>query len=208
MANILILNSSVHGASSVSNRLTRIFADQAREADPSAKIVVRDIGRDPIPHLMEETVAGIRAEPETEAEKRARALSDRLIAELAAADILVIGAPMYNFGMPSTLKTWFDHVLRARVTFRYSQAGPEGLMTGKKAIVVESRSGVYSEGPSAAMDFQEPHIRGLLGFMGITDVEFVRAEGLAFGEEAAGKAVKAATEALENLAERALPLAA
>ena len=208
MANILILNSSVHGAASISNRLTQAFADRVPAADPSARITFRDIGRDTIPHLTEETVAGIRAEPATDAERDARALSDVLIAELAEADILVIGAPMYNFGMTSTLKTWFDHVLRARVTFRYSEAGAEGLMTGKKAIVIESRAGVYSEGPSAAMDFQEPHIRGLLGFIGITDVEFVRAEGLAFGEEAAEKAVKAAADALEDLAARALPLAA
>ena len=92
---------------------------------------------------------------------------------------------MYNFGMSSTLKAWFDHVLRAGVTFRYTANGPEGLMTGKKAVVIESRGGFYSEGPGAAMDGQEPHIRTLLGFMGITDVTFVRAEKLAFGPEAA-----------------------
>jgi len=208
VANILILNTSAHGEASVSNRLTAAFAERARAVVPSAKIVVRDLGRNPIPHLTEDTVAGIRAEPQTEAEKGAQALSDTLIGELRDADILVIGAPMYNFGMTSTLKTWFDHVLRARVTFRYTENGPEGLMKGKRAVVIESRAGVYSEGPSAAMDFQEPHIRGLLGFMGIEDVTFVRAEGLAFGEDAASAALAGAEEALEALVEREFRLAA
>jgi FMN-dependent NADH-azoreductase len=123
-----------------------------------------------------------------------------LIEELRAADVLVIGAPMYNFGIPSTLKAWFDHVLRARVTFRYTEKGPEGLVTGKKAIVVESRAGLYSEGSSAALDSQEPHLRTLLAFMGITDVTFVRAEKLAFGPEAAEASLAAATHQLHELA--------
>ncbi|MEA3037953.1 MAG: FMN-dependent NADH-azoreductase, partial [Sphingomonadales bacterium] len=115
---------------------------------------------------------------------------------------------MYNFGMPSTLKAWFDHVLRAGITFRYSEAGPEGLVTGKKAIVVEARAGLYSEGPAAAMDSQEPHLRTLLGFMGIDDVTFVRAEKLAFGPDAAAAAIAEAIGALESFAETELPLAA
>ncbi len=96
------------------------------------------------------------------------ALSDTLIAELQSADILVIGAPMYNFGIASTLKAWFDHVLRAGITFRYGESGPEGLLKGKRAIVIESRGGLYSEGPAQVMDAQEPHLRGMLRFMGIT----------------------------------------
>ena len=208
MANILIVNSSAQGDASVSARLTREFAERARSLDPGANIVVRDIGRDPVPHLTAETVAGIRGVAATEAERAAQALSDTLIDELRAADVLVIGAPMYNFGISSTLKAWFDHVLRARITFRYTENGPEGLMTGKRAIVIESRAGVYSEGPAAAMDSQEPHLKGMLGFMGITDVSFVRVEGLAFGEEAAAAAIAAANRALEGLAERELALAA
>lgn len=208
MANILIVNSSAQGDASVSARLTREFAERARSLDPGANIVVRDIGRDPVPHLTAETVAGIRGVAATEAERAAQALSDTLIDELRAADVLVIGAPMYNFGISSTLKAWFDHVLRARITFRYTENGPEGLMTGKRAIVIESRAGVYSEGPAAAMDSQEPHLKGMLGFMGITDVSFVRVEGLAFGEEAAAAAIAAANQALEGLAERELALAA
>jgi FMN-dependent NADH-azoreductase len=107
---------------------------------------------------------------------------------------------MYNFGIPSTLKAWFDHVLRARVTFRYGESGPEGLLKGKRAIVVESRAGLYSEGPSAVMDSQEPHLRTLLGFIGIDDVTFVRAEKLAFGPEAAAASLAGAREQLHELA--------
>src|SRR5690606_38878522 len=117
-------------------------------AYPAAHVVLRDVGANPLPHLTAETVAAIKGEPATPAELAARALSDSLIAELRAADVVVIASPMYNFGMSSTLKTWFDHVLRAGVTFRYTEAGPEGLLKGKKTVVIESRAGLYSEGPA------------------------------------------------------------
>jgi FMN-dependent NADH-azoreductase len=208
MMNVLILNSSAQGGASLSNRLTRAFGEQLRGSSPAARLVVRDIGADPVPHLTSETVAGVRAVAHTEAELGALALSDALIEELRAADLIVIGAPMYNFGIPSTLKSWFDHVLRARVTFRYTEAGPEGLLKGKRAVVIETRAGVYSEGPAAAMDMQEPHLRILLGFMGIDDVEFVRVEGAAFGPEAAEKAIAAAEAQLVGLADAELAIAA
>ena len=207
MTKVLIIDSAATGDASVSRRLTSDFAAELRQRDPSASIVHRDVGRDPIPHLTEETVTGIRGDATTEAERTTLALSDRLIEELREADLIVIGAPMYNFGMPSTLKAWFDHVLRARVTFRYTAQGPEGLVTGKRAIVIEARAGLYSEGPAAAMDHQEPHIRTLLGFMGITDVTFVRAEKLAGGPEAAGAAIAAAQEQLGDLADGQLAFA-
>ncbi len=206
--NILIVNSSAQGEASVSNRLTRQLADRAAEADPGATIVTRDVGGAPIPHLVAETVAGIRGTAVSDAEKQAQALSDALIEELRDADLIVIGAPMYNFGMSSTLKAWFDHVLRARLTFRYTENGPEGLLKGKRALVVETRAGVYSEGPAAVMDSQEPHIRTLLNFMGITDVRFVRVEGLAFGEDAAARAIDNAVAELNQIAEEPLALAA
>jgi FMN-dependent NADH-azoreductase len=209
MTNILILDSAATGSESVSRRLTDAAAATIRRRDPAARIVRRDIGAQPVPHLTEETVPAIRAGiVGSETAREALALSDTLVAELQDADLIVIGAPMYNFGMPSTLKAWFDHVLRARVTFRYTEAGPEGLLKGKKAIVVEARAGLYSEGPAAAMDHQEPHLRTLLGFMGITDVTFVRAEKLAFGPEAAAAAVADAIGTIEALAEAELPLAA
>ncbi|HST37736.1 MAG TPA: NAD(P)H-dependent oxidoreductase [Allosphingosinicella sp.] len=208
MKTALIVASSANGDASVSSGLAATLADRLRESDPGVHIVLRDVGANPLPHLTQETVAAIKGEPATEAELAARALSDSLIAELAAADILVIASPMYNFGMSSTLKAWFDHVLRAGVTFRYTETGPEGLMTGKKAVVIESRAGFYSEGAGAALDGQEPHIRTMLGFMGINEVTFVRAEKLAFGPEAAEAAIAQAGEALGLFAGEALKLAA
>ena len=209
MTDILILDSAATGDASISRKLTEAAEQAIRRRDPSARIVRRDIGRSPIPHLTEDTVPAIRAGiVESDAAAEALALSNSLIDELKAADLIVIGAPMYNFGMPSTLKAWFDHVLRAGITFRYSEAGPEGLVKGKKAIVVEARAGLYSEGPAATMDNQEPHIRTLLGFMGIDDVTFVRAERLAFGPEAAGAAVADAIAQIETLTEAELKLAA
>ena len=153
-----------------------------------------------MPHLTEATLAGVRGEPATEAEHAARALSDALIAELRAADTIVIGAPMYNFSIPTTLRAWFDHVLRAGETFSYSEAGPKGLLAGKRVIVVESRGGLYSEGPAQAIDFQEPYLRHLLGFIGLTDVTFVHAEKIGYGPEARDAAIAAATAALRQLA--------
>ncbi|MBV8688377.1 MAG: FMN-dependent NADH-azoreductase [Alphaproteobacteria bacterium] len=205
MTNVLIIDSAATGEASVSRKLTREAAERLQRRDPSVRIVLRDIGAAPVPHLNERTVPAIRAGVvESEEAGQALALSDELVAELREADLIILGAPMYNFGMPSTLKAWFDHVLRARVTFRYTEAGPEGLLKGKKAIVVETRAGLYSEGPGAAMDSQEPHIRTLLGFMGIDDVAFVRAEKLAFGPEVAEAAVAAAAETIDE----ELPLAA
>jgi FMN-dependent NADH-azoreductase len=208
MTNVLIVDSAATGDASVSRRLTAELEAILRGRGP-VRIVRRDVGTDPVPHLSTETTPAIRGgEAETDAARDALALSDTLIAELKAADLVVIGAPMYNFGMPSTLKAWFDHVLRAGITFRYSAAGPEGLLKGKKAIVVESRAGLYSEGPAAAMDSQEPHLRTLLAFMGLDDVTFVRAEKLAFGPEAAEASIAEAVEQLRSLAAEDLPLAA
>lgn len=208
MTNVLVINSSALGEASVSNKLTAEFAERIRASDPSARIKVRDVGSNPVPHLTAETVGAIRGTAENDAARATLALSDELIDEIRQADLLVIGSPMYNFGMSSTLKAWFDHVLRAKVTFQYTESGPEGLMKGKKAIVIETRAGFYSEGPSAGMDNQESHIRVLLGFMGITDVRFVRAEKLAFGPEAASAAIDAAIEELGIVAKRELALAA
>jgi FMN-dependent NADH-azoreductase len=208
MTTALIVTSSANGDASISGGLAATLIDHLRVADPALHVILRDVGAEPLPHLTAATVAAIKSEPASEAELEARALSDSLVAELAAADILVIASPMYNFGMSSTLKAWFDHVLRAGLTFRYTAEGPEGLMKGKKAVVIESRAGFYSAGPAAAMDGQEPHIRILLGFMGIDDVTFVRAEKLAFGPEAAEAAIAEASTALGLFAGETLKLAA
>lgn len=192
MSNILVLTSSALAEASASNEIVRDAVSALRAADPAAQIVTRDVGSRPIPHLTLDAASALRAEPANAAQAASRALSDELIAELKAADTIVIGAPMYNFGITSTLKAWFDHVLRAGVTFRYTEKGAEGLLTGKRAVVVETRGGLYSEGPAQVMDSQEPHLRTLLGFIGITDVTFVRAEKLAFGPEAREQAIGAA----------------
>ena len=208
MTNVLIIDSAATGDKSVSRKLTTEFEAQLRARDPQVQIAHRDVGRQPVPHLTEETVSAIRGAPESDAGRVTQALSDQLIAELQAADLIVIGAPMYNFGITSTLKAWFDHVLRAGITFRYTAEGPEGLVTGKRAVVVEARAGLYSEGPASVMDHQEPHLRTLLGFMGITDVTFVRAERLAFGPEAASAAVAEAIAQLDAISKQDLALAA
>jgi FMN-dependent NADH-azoreductase len=208
MAQVLVLNSSAAGDASVSKLLVQEAVAQLSRQDPELRVATRDLGDDPIPHLTRDSAAALRGEPANPAQAAARALSDALVDELKAADTIVIGAPMYNFGIPSTLKAWFDHVLRAGVTFGYSEAGPEGLLTGKRAIVVESRGGLYSEGPAQIMDAQEPHLRTLLGFMGITDVSFVRAERLAFGAEVREKEIGRAQAELGRWVEQALPSAA
>jgi FMN-dependent NADH-azoreductase len=198
--NILVVSSSANGDLSVSNALATRFVDAVRESDPGASVVLRDVGANPLPHLTADTVAAIKGEPTSEAELAARALSDALIGELKQADTIVIASPMYNFGISSTLKTWFDHVLRAGVTFRYTSEGPQGLLGDKKVVVIESRAGAYAEGPAAAMDGQEPHLRAMLGFVGIADLTWVRAEGLAFGPEAANASIEAAATQLAALA--------
>ena len=204
MSKVLVLTSSVLGDASVSNQLTTHIVNQLRLKNGKSKVIARDLGSNPVPHLTQDSTIALRVpEAENEVQANAQALSDELIAELKAADLLVIGAPMYNFGIPSTLKAWFDYVLRAGVTFSYSEAGPEGLLKGKRAIVVLTRGGLYSEGPAQLMDAQEPHLRTLLGFIGITDVTFIRAEKLAFGasfqEEAIAAAKKAANEVVDEL---------
>lgn len=192
MSTALVITSSALGEASVSSQLVAETVAHLRSYDPGLRIIARDLGHDPIPHMNFDSATALRgAEPENAAQATARSLSDTLIAELKAADTVIIGAPMYNFGMPSTLKAWFDHVLRAGVTFRYSASGPEGLLEQKRAFVVLSRGGLYSEGPAQVMDSQEPHLRNLLGFMGISDVTFLRAEKLAFGPEAREQAVDA-----------------
>lgn len=190
MSNILVLNSSVSGEASVSRLLVADAVTELTQRDPSATLVFRDLAADPVPHLTPETVAGVRSQATTPAEQVARALSDELIAELRAADTIVIGAPMYNFSIPTTLRSWFDHVLRAGETFSYSEAGPKGLLSGKKVIVVESRGGLYSEDPAQAIDFQEPYLRQLLGFIGLADdLTFIRAEKIGYGPDARDQAL-------------------
>lgn len=200
MSKVLVLNSSALGGASVSNQLVQDVLAELRARDPRLIVTVRDLGADPIPHLNSNSATALRgAAPANEAQATAQGLSDTLIAELKAADAIVIGAPMYNFGIPSTLKAWFDYVLRAGVTFHYTEVGPVGLLEGKRAIIIESCGGYYSEGATKALDLQEPHLRALLGFVGIKDATFIRVEKLAFGSEARQQALDEARAQLGQL---------
>jgi FMN-dependent NADH-azoreductase len=208
MSNLLVINSSAAREGSVSRQLVDETVAQLLLTNPHARVVKRDLGISPIPHLAVDNLAGIRGVPATEEEQRARALSDRLIAELRAADTVVIGAPMYNFGISTALRAWFDHVLRAGETFSYSESGPRGLLAGRRVIVIESRGGLYSEGAARAIDFQEPYLRHLLAFIGLTDVEFVRAEKIGYGPEARSASLSSASAHIAGLARAVLPSAA
>lgn len=200
MSTVLVLTSSALGDASVSSQLVRDAITALRAHDPELQVVTRDLGGSPVPHLTVDSASAVRGgEPANAQQAAARALADELVAELAAADTVIVGSPMYNFGITSTLKAWFDHVLRAGVTFRYTEAGPVGLLEGKRAIVIESRGGLYSEGPAKTMDSQEPHLRTLLGFMGIEDVTFVHAEKLGFGPEAREQAITTARARLREV---------
>jgi len=199
MSKILVLKSSVLGEASASNELVDRTVRQIRLQDPAARIVTRDLSVEPIPYLTPDAAAVMRGgAPANDNQEAALELSNRLVDELKSADTLVIGAPMYNFGIPSTLKSWFDYVLRAGVTFKYGEAGPEGLVKHKRAIVILSRGGLYSDGPAKPMDSQEPHLRTMLGFIGITEVTFVRAEKLGFGPEHREQAIHAARLQIEE----------
>jgi FMN-dependent NADH-azoreductase len=208
MNSLLVINSSAAREGSVSRELVEFTVDRLVQSAPDATVVRRDLGANPVPHLAVDTLNGVRGTPASEAEHRARALSDALIAELREADTIVIGAPMYNFGITTSLRAWFDHVLRAGETFSYSAAGPKGLLEGKRVIVVESRGGAYSEGPAAAIDFQEPYLRHLLGFAGITDVTFVHAEKIGYGPEARAAALTSARQKIIGVTEAGLARAA
>lgn len=206
MTKVLVINSSATGEASVSRALVRRLVSGLQAQDQAISVVERDLGGEPIPHIDAQTVAGFFGAPGEPAQARLRA--DALVAELQAADVLVIGAPMYNFGIASTLKAWFDHVVRAGITFRYTETGPQGLLKDKRAFVVSSRGGVYSQGPAVGFDAQEPFLRNLLGFIGITDVTFIRAEGLAMGPDAKAQAVAAAEHDVDRLIESGLAQAA
>ncbi|HVW68558.1 MAG TPA: FMN-dependent NADH-azoreductase [Steroidobacteraceae bacterium] len=194
MSKVLLVTSSPRGAASHSSKIARTLADQLASADPRSTLVSRDLFREPLPHIGEDFVSalGTAAEKRTPAQSAAVALSDRIIAEVFAADVIVIASAMINFGISSTLKTYIDHLLRAGSTFRYTEKGPEGLVKGKKAYIVQASGGVYSEGPMQSFNFQDTYLKRVLSFIGITDVEVISIEGVAFGPEATEKALQAA----------------
>jgi FMN-dependent NADH-azoreductase len=201
MSNVLLVTSSPRGAASHSTQIARSLVDQLTSGDPKPTVVVRDLFKDPLPHIGEDFVTALGTPPEqrTPAQKAAIARSDELVAELFAADVIVIASGMVNFGVPSTLKTYVDHVLRGGSTFRYTANGPEGLLKGKKAFIVHASGGIYSQGPAQAANFQDTYLKHVLGFIGVTDVELISIEGIAYGPEAAEKAVTAAAQRVASV---------
>ena len=194
MPQLLHIQSSPNLSSSVSRDLSGQFVARYLESHPGTTVVSRDLVATNIPHLGIDLLGGYFGKPEalTAEQSAALRLSDELIDELSGAELIVIGAPMYNFTVPSQLKAWIDHVVRAGRTFQYTEQGAKGLLSGKKAVLLLASGGVYSEGPFKTADFQETYLRAILGFIGIGDVQAVRAEGLAMGSEAAEKAVAGA----------------
>lgn len=194
MNTILYLTSSIFGDGGQSSRLAAEFV----AAQPGTRVIVRDLARNPVPHLDAERFGAFlsKAEGRTPAQQRVLDESDALIAELKQADTLVLGLPMYNFGVPSQLKAWFDHVARAGATFKYTDKGSVGLLTGKKAYVFAARGGLYAGTPK---DTQTAYVRDFLAFLGITDVKFVYAEGLAISEDSRKRSLAAARGALRAL---------
>lgn len=203
MTNLLYVTASLSGPNSKSGLVGAEFLAAWQAAHGPAHIVHRDLGGGAIPHLSGEYLKAWSTPPEQRSE-REQALareSDPLIEEVEAADVIVIAAPMYNFAIPSTLKSWIDHITRAGRTFRYTSEGkPEGLLRNKKVFVIAARGGIYTgESPVKALDFQEPYQRAILGFNGLTDVTFVHVEGQLMGPDAAEAGLGRARETLNGI---------
>src|SRR5882757_3284562 len=196
--NLLVIESSPRISDSASRAVTARAVELLSARNPALNIVRRDLARQPVAHLDGPTVDALRMRPNlmTAEQLALLELSNRLVDELLAADLLVIGVPMHNFGIPSVLKAYIDQVARAGRTFRYGADGrPEGTLGGKPALIIVARGGVYSEGPLQSFDYQERYLHTILSFLGIAP-EFVRIEGTAFGPEAMGAAIAKAGGAL------------
>ncbi len=198
MTALLQVNTSIFSSGGQSTRLADEFVAGWRETNRDATVVVRDLARDPVAHLTAEGFQAFIAKPEERnAEQQAAvAYSDALIDEIRRANVIVLGLPMYNFGVPSALKAYFDHIARAGVTFQYTDKGPVGLLTGKKAYVFATRGGQYA---GTTLDSQTPYVRNFLRFLGIEDVEFVYAEGLAISEASKKAALAQAKRVIGGL---------
>jgi FMN-dependent NADH-azoreductase len=192
--NILCLTSSPRSDTSYSNLVAMRVLRELSEVYPEATVTIRDLARNPLPHIDEDfaiatrSIAGARTDRQHALLER----SDILIDELLVADVVVIAAAMINFGVPSTLKAWIDHVVRPGRTFRYTKSGSQGLLRGRRAILVLSRGGIYSSGPLRSYEHDESYLRSVLAFVGITDVQSIVVEGMALGPEVAERAIDAA----------------
>ncbi len=190
---LLHIDSSILGDNSVSRQVSAAIATAITNDAPNTAVVYRDLAADPLPHLSGAHLGGLA--PQAELDAGAKALE-----EFLAADTVVIGAPMYNFNISSQLKAWLDRILAAGKTFRYGPNGVEGLAGGKRVIVALSKGGYYGDGqPAAGMDFQEPYLKAIFGFIGIHDVDFIRAEGIAVGPEQREQGIASALASVTEL---------
>jgi len=207
LKNVLLVLSSPRGDESYSHRVANQVIEEIRVDHPDADVVIRDLVNDPLPHVGEPFVTGrvLPAAERNAAQAEALRLSDALVDEVEAADVIVIAVPMYNFGVPSALKAWIDHIVRPGRTFSYSKDGPAGLVQGKKAIMVVARGGVYSQGPMMSFEFQESYLRTVLAFIGIVDVDIIRVEGLAMGDDAIRSALAQAKTRVHGLLHGVVP---
>jgi len=196
MKKILNIISSAKGNQSFSNKLSGAIIDKLLTLYPGSEIITRDLSADPLPYYQGPQIAAhyTPADQRTADHKEVLSKSDEAISELLNADFVVIGVPLYNFGVPSILKSWVDHIARSGITFSYGDGTPKGLVTNKKVYLAVASGGIYSEGPMKAFDFAEPYLRGSLGFLGMTDITTFRVEGIGMpqlAETALPKAVGA-----------------
>ena len=190
---LLHIDSSPLGSNSVSRDLTRRTVAQWQAAHPGTAVEYLDLDANAPAHLnMDSLGFRLGTEAGNDAQRRENAISEKLVSQFLAADVVVLGAPMYNFTVPTQLKAWIDRIAQAGRTFRYTAAGPEGLAKGKTLVVVSTRGGVYAGTAGETMDHQESYLKTVFGFMGVVDIRFVRAEGLALGDDAKARAVAAA----------------
>ncbi len=197
MKSLLNIRTSLFGADSASARLAERFVDNWRSENPRGRVLTRELTPGSVPQLTAERYRAFNTPPaERSEDQRAElAFSDELIAELETADVIALAVPMYNFSVPATLRDYFDHIARAGVTFRYTASGPEGLLRGKRTYVFITRGGRYA----GEADTQRPYLEQFLGFIGLTDIQFVLAEGLAMGDEARRESLASARRAIDGL---------
>ena len=202
MAKLLFVTSSLFGEGSQSRLIAGEFIDRWRRSHPRTVVVERELTAETMPHLNLPALAAAVTPAETRSaeQHQAAALADTLIAEVEAAEVIVLAVPMYNFSIPSTLKAWIDHITRSGRTFRYGAGGPEGLLRGKKVFVITGRGLVYGDSsPGKDMDFQAPYLRAMLAFLGLDDVTFIHLEGLKISPEAASGTLERARQAIGDL---------
>lgn len=205
MSNILLVTSSPRGAASHSTRVATELAHKLQAALPGSTLTTRDLVADPLPHIEPDYASGIYlpADARTPRQSEVVGVSDAAVDELFAADHVILATGFINFSISSTLKSWVDHIARNGRTFAYGEKGPKGLVGGKKVYIVLASGGVYSEGPAAALDFAVPYLKAVLGFLGLTDVQTIRIEGVGMGEDAVNAALAKASSQIDAIAAQA-----